>query len=102
MVQLKLPFDGKQDTGVRAFEVYTYEDRENKCGYEGHVRFVAAKDLEEARHRVAFDFPRFWIWCGIKQVETDYLEKKVDAFETQLSRARCALLEVNAGEVNFP
>ena len=45
MVQLKLPFDGDKDTGVRAFEVYTFSDRENKQGYEGHVRFVAARNL---------------------------------------------------------
>lgn len=102
MVQLKLPFDGIQDSGVRAYEVYTFEDRENKKGYEGHVRFVAARDIDEAGHRVAFDFPRFWIWCGIQEVESKYLEKQVDMFSQQLTRAQRALHEVQEGEVNFP
>ncbi len=102
MVQLKLPFDGQKDTGVRAYEVFTYKDRENQKGYEGHVRFVAARDIEEARHRVAFDFPRFWLWCGVKEVETSLLEKKVEVFSKQLERAQTALREVKQGEVPFP
>ncbi len=102
MVQLKLPFDGKKDTGVRAFEVYTYKDRENKTGYEGHVRFVAAADIEEARHRVAFDFPRFWLYCGVREVDAEFLEKQVSVFSLQLLRAQKALSEVQEGETNFP
>ena len=95
MVQLKLPFDGHQDTGVYAYEVYTYEDREKKTGYEGHVRFVAASSLEEAKHRVAFDFPRFWLWCGVKQVDIDHLEKQVKVFRSQYYRAEKALQEIH-------
>jgi hypothetical protein len=102
MVQLKLSFDDTPDTGVRAFEVYTFKDRDNKVGYEGHVRFVAACDIKEARHRVAFDFPRFWMWCGIQEVKTSYLKSQVEVFNTQLSRAECALMEVNDGETRFP
>ena len=102
MVQLKLPFDGAYDSGVRAYEVYTFKDRKNKQGYEGHVRFVAARDIAEARHRVAFDFPKYWIWCGIQEVETQHLEKKVNMFSEQLVRAQRTLHEVQEGEVNFP
>ena len=102
MVQLKLPFDGEQDTGVHAFEVYTYKDRENKKGYEGHVRFVAARDIEEARHRVAYDFPRYWLWCGIKPASTDRVEKYIKTVDCQLSRAKITLKEVQEGETNFP
>mgnify|MGYP001203013849 CR=1 FL=1 len=94
MVQLKLPFDGEQDTGVYAYEVYTYKDRENKTGYEGHVRFVAASSIEEARHRAAFDFPRFWLWCGVKQVDIKHLEKQVGIFERQYERAKTVLQEI--------
>lgn len=99
MVQLKLPFDGPNDTGVHAYEVYTYLDREKKTGYEGHVRFVAARNIEEAKHRTAYDFPRFWIWCGIKPVDTDYLERHVDIFERQFNRAQKALEEIKSGEI---
>ena len=97
-VQLNLPFDGVKDTGIRPYEVYTYLDRDNKKGYEGHVRYVAASDIDEARHRVAFDFPRFWIWCGIREVDLEHLRRQVSLFENQYHRAKTALEEIEAGE----
>ena len=102
MIQLKLPFDGKPDTGVYPYDVYTYVDRENKTGYEGHIRFVAASSIEEAQHIVAYDFPRYWLWCGIKPVEEEHLEKKVEVFRRQLERAENALQAVQEGKVNRP
>jgi len=101
-VQLSLPLDGTNDTGVRAYEVYTYLDRDRKTGYEGHVRFVAASTMVEARHRVAFDFPKFWVWCGVKEVDIDHLQKQAKVFENQYRRATTALEECLAGESNFP
>tara|TARA_E500000331_G_scaffold312962_1_gene321319 strand:+ start:798 stop:1106 length:309 start_codon:yes stop_codon:yes gene_type:complete len=102
MIQLKLPFDQSPDTGVYAYEVYTYLDKENKTGYDGHIRFVAARNIEEARHRTAYDFPRFWLWCGVKPVDTEHLKKNVEIFERQFSHADEALREVLEGTTSFP
>ena len=97
-VQLTLPFDGEPDTGIRVFEVYTYLDRANKAGYEGHVKFVAARTVEDASHRVAFDFPRFWLWCGIQQVAVEHLKKQIVSLDRSLTAANEALKEVEADE----
>lgn len=99
-VQLRLPIGDVKDTGVRAFELYTYLDRDNKRGYEGHVRYVAASDIREARHRVAFDFPRYWMWCGLREVAIDHLKKQVVTFENQYNRAKAALEEIESSERN--
>jgi len=94
-VQLTLPFNEK-DRGIRVFEVYTYLDRAKKSGYEGHIKFIAARTIEDASHRVAFDFPRFWLWCGIQQVTVEYLKKKMSSFEDSLAAANEALREIEA------
>ena len=99
-VQLTLPFEGP-DTGIRVFEVYTYLDRDNKSGYEGHVKFVAARTIEAANHRVAFDFPRFWLWCGIQQVTIEYLKKKMASLERSLEAAQETLKEIESDRCNF-
>jgi len=102
MIQLNLPFDGKPDSGVYTYEVYSYMYREKKTGCEGHIRFVAASSIEEAQHIVAYDFPRFWLWCGVKPVATAHLEKTVEVFSRQLERAQNALQAVQSGKVNRP
>ena len=100
-VQLTLPFDGK-DNGIRVFEVYTYLDRINKTGYEGHIKFIVAKTVDDASHRVAFDFPRFWLWCGVQQVSVEYLKKKINSFEGSLTAANEVLREVEVDECKSP
>jgi len=100
-VQLSLPFNGK-GIDIRVFEVYTYLDRANKTGYEGHVRFVAAKTAQDAAHFVAFDFPRFWLWCGIQQVTMEHLKKKITSLDRSLTAANEALREIETDECKSP
>lgn len=59
-------------SGKKLFEIYLYSDQTRKSGHGGHVRFVAAEDLNQASHRVAFVWGHWWRTCGIREVDTEY------------------------------
>lgn len=60
------------DHKMRLFEIYIYLDQNQKKGFGGHVRFVAAPSEKDATHKVAFSWGHWWRTCGIREVSTDY------------------------------
>lgn len=56
----------------RMFEVYLYADQDEKRGFGGHVRFVAAAGEPEARNAVSFSWGHWWRTCGIREVDMTY------------------------------
>ena len=64
--------DEMTEQKMRLFEIYVYLDQNQKTGFGGHVRFVAAPTEKDATHKVAFGWGHWWRTCGIREVDSDY------------------------------
>ena len=60
---------------LKLFEVYSWQDQYHKVGFGGHIRFVTGENVNDATHKVAYDFPHWWRLCGMREVPVEYWER---------------------------
>ena len=84
--QLELPLG--EYARKRIYEVYFHEDHPhgNTKIYSGHMKFLKARNLKDAQHQVAFNFARYWIYCGIREVSQKNIVEVWSDLKRQLEK----------------
>lgn len=73
---------------MKIFEIFTYADRHNKTGRQGHVAFVRGASEREAWHAAANSIPRVWLNCGIRECAAQEVERRLEFLKSEIAECQ--------------
>lgn len=69
---------------MKIFEIFTFADRQNQKGRQGHVAFVSGASEKDAWHTAASSIPRVWMNCGIRECAPQEVERRLDFLRSEI------------------
>jgi hypothetical protein len=69
---------------MKVYEIFTFLDRRERSGRQGHVAFVLGESETEAWHSAAKSIPRLWQNCGIREVTKDSVKQRLNFLNSEL------------------
>jgi hypothetical protein len=69
---------------MKVYEIYTFIDRQERIGRQGHVAFICGENETDAWHNAAKSIPRIWQNCGIRETTVDSVRKRLQFLNFEL------------------